>query len=76
MDAGYPALIKRVRGKINDNASGILRNNKGGLAVVTIQMLVGHSGDPIVWLDPECRRIEPSKTGLRAVIAYFGKDSP
>lgn len=36
--------------------------NTGGLALVSITVLVDKEGCPAMWLEPQCRKIEPKKT--------------
>lgn len=66
-DSKWPHLIARVR----DLARQKLRNNTDGIAVVWIGMAVSNRGDPIVWVEPELRRIEPSKDAAQIIIKYL-----
>jgi hypothetical protein len=34
----------------------------GGLALITITILVDQNGLPKLWLEPECRKIEPKRS--------------
>lgn len=34
----------------------------GGLAIVSIIVLVDQDGEPKLWLEPQCRKIEPKKS--------------
>ena len=63
----WPNLIARVR----ELARKKLRNNTDGIAVVWIGMAVDNRGNPIVWVEPELRRIEPSKDAAQIIIKYL-----
>jgi len=67
----WPAFISRVR----ELARRKLRNNTtDGIAVISVNMLVAHSGDPIFWLEPTIRRIEPSRSALSDLLGLFGQE--
>ena len=45
----------------------------GGLAIVTITVLVDESGEPKFWLEPTCKKVEPRKFSSE-IMKMFGKD--
>ena len=44
----------------------------GGLAIVTITVLVDESGEPKFWLEPTCKKVEPRKFSSE-IMKMFGK---
>jgi len=47
----------------------------GGLAIVTITVLVDESGEPKFWLEPTCKKVEPRKFSSE-IMKMFTKDVP
>jgi len=63
----WPALIERIRGI----ARSELYNNTDGVAVVCVDIVVNNLGDPLIWLKPNCRRVEPSADAARVLLHHF-----
>ena len=36
-------------------------SNTGGIAILSMHVLVDEQGNPMMWLPPKCQRIEPTK---------------
>ena len=56
--------------RLSTTASNALKSNHEGVARVTVEVYVDAKGDPIYWLEPEVKRVEPSgsaRTNLRKV---------
>ena len=49
-------------------AKKTLQNNTDGLAIVTAHMVVDASGNPIVWVVPGGKRVEPSKNAKQILM--------
>lgn len=51
-----------------------LRNNTDGMCLLTLSILCDSTGEPIVWLAPVTRRIEPSKTAAKVLLEAVAND--
>jgi len=48
--------------RLRSEAERTLANNKkSGVAIITVHVLMNADGDPLVWVVPVAKRIEPSK---------------
>ena len=45
----------------------------GGLAIITITVLVDETGEPKFWLEPTCKKVEPRKFSSE-IMKMFSKD--
>ena len=69
MNKRWDQLEKRVRGE----AKEVLRNNvNDGIAFVTVHILLQHDGEPILWLVPSGKRVEPSADASNILTALIG----
>lgn len=66
----WESFIKRLK----SSAEQTLCNNKGGCAIVTAYVIVNHHGQPVLWLEPSCKRLEPSSSAFKTVIQLFTGD--
>jgi hypothetical protein len=46
----------------------------GGMAIVSIQVLVDQEGVPRFWVEPTCKRIEPRRSAEEILQAFAPKD--
>lgn len=46
-----------------------------GLSLISITILVDRNGVPLLWLEPECRKIEPKKTAQEVIEALTDQDA-
>ena len=67
----WPSFIERVRGMARDE----LRNNSDGRALVCIDLYVDGKGDPVGWLKPIVRRVEPSSAAQDILARIVGLHS-
>lgn len=59
---------ENYRLRIISEAKRVLKNNKSnGLAIITSHMIVDSDGNPIAWLAPSCKRVEPTKDTANVV---------
>lgn len=42
-------------------AQSVATTNETGYKIITLTMLVGPSGDPVVWVQPDVKRLEPQR---------------
>jgi len=48
--------------RLKNEATSVLANNKqSGVAIITAHVVMDANGEPLVWLVPAAKRIEPSK---------------
>lgn len=52
----FAPLISRICQAARDK----LRNSNDGLAVVTVKVLVNKDGQPVLWAEPNCVKLEPA----------------
>lgn len=45
-----------------------LKNNTDGMCLLTFTVICNADGEPIVWLAPVTRRIEPSRTAAKVLL--------
>jgi len=57
--------------KVQDVTSNRLGKSRHGLVAVSVRLIVNHDGEPVVWLDPDCWRIEPSTDVAKALLGYL-----
>ena len=63
--------IKRGWQSVARRAQSIAKT--GGLAIITITVLVDETGEPKFWLEPTCKKVEPRKFSSE-IMKMFGKD--
>ena len=64
MNDKWEALMNRCKAEARD----ALHNNKSdGIAIVTMHIVTGYDGDPLVWIVPSARRVEPSSDAAAAL---------
>lgn len=56
MEKSWSSFYKRL----SSLAQNTLANSRDGYVVIAVTMLVNANGEPIVWLEPDVRRIEPA----------------
>ena len=61
---GWSAFICKMQ-KV---ARATLGKSRHGLGVLSVSMIVNRDGEPVVWLDPDCRRIEPSANVAKVLL--------
>lgn len=54
-NAYFDPMISRICQIARDR----LRNSDDGLAVVSIKVLIGKDGRPVLWSEPACVKLEP-----------------
>ena len=58
MKTKWTALVERIK----QEARTVLRNNKSdGMVILTIHVIVDSDGEPMLWVVPHGRRVEPSR---------------
>lgn len=70
MAAKWDSVIKRV----SLAARQELRNNTDGMCLLTISVICDSSGNPILWLAPATRRIEPSRAAAKVLLETVATD--
>ena len=55
-------IARRMQGEASKQA---------GYAMLSIQVLVGPSGDPVYWFEPKLRRIEPMRDSTQFIDSMF-----
>lgn len=50
-----------------------LRNNKDGACIIVCTIVCDASGNPILWLEPEVSRVEPSSTASQALAGLLAQ---
>lgn len=63
----WMSLIKRIR----QEARSTLYSNRKGVAIITIHLAIGFNGEPIGWLIPQGKKVEPAEEGLRNMAEAF-----
>jgi hypothetical protein len=70
MNTKWDNLMLRVKEEAKRTARGTLANNKQrGIAIVTAHIVMGHDGEPLFWVVPMAKRIEPSKDAAEILMA-------
>ena len=64
----WPSFIERIRGMARDE----LRNNSDGRALVCVDLYVDGRGEPVGWLKPIVRRVEPSSAAQDILARIVG----
>ena len=54
--------------KLQSVAKARLGKSRHGMVVISVSVIVNHDGDPVLWLEPDCKRIEPSAGIARALL--------
>lgn len=56
--------------RLSTASSNALKSNHEGVARIVVELYVDANGDPIMWMEPEVKRVEPSgkaRSNLRKV---------
>ena len=59
--------------KVRELARNTLFNNKRGVALMSFYMLVDRDGEPLLWINTACHRIEPSKNAKDVLRRVLGE---
>lgn len=57
--------------KVQKVARAKLGKSRHGIAAITVKMIVDRDGEPIVWLEPDCWRIEPSADVAKVLLEHM-----
>lgn len=59
------SLVSRMR----QEARTMLRSNNDGVTIVTAHVLIDSNGNPLIWVVPNGKRVEPSKDAGRILLS-------
>ena len=57
--------------KVQKVSRAKLGKSRHGIAAITVKMIVDRDGEPIVWLEPDCWRIEPSADVAKVLLEHM-----